>query len=1073
MRLGRVQWLSLKSRITLFTLAIFLLSLWSLSYYVSQMLRQDMQRLLSEQQFSTATFMAAAVEGDLKDRLDVLERIAGRIGAPLLDKPAALSRFLEQQTLLQTLFNGGVFVTGLDGRSIAAVPRSTGPLGCLEGDDTAQTLRAGQVSIGRATLDRASKSPVFVMSTPLRDRNRQVMGAVCGVTRLDLRNFLDKVTGNRYGNTGGYLLVAPKDRLIVTATDKSRIMEVLPAAGTHPWLDTFLDGYEGSAVIVNPRGVEVLASDKGIPAAGWIMAAVLPTEEAFAPLRAMQQRMLQATILLTVLAGILTWHMLHGQLSPLSAAARRLANRPAEPPFLLPLPVVRNDEIGQLIAAFNGLLETLAQREEALKESAALLNRTQRINRTGGWEWHIGKQTMTWTAETYRIHGLAASGRAPVSPDLIEKSLACYHPDDHARILQAFRRCVEDGEAYDFEVPFNSSPSHPPKWIRTSAEAVRCRDRIVKVVGNIADITERKQAENALKENQAFQNVVLNSVAAEIVVLDRDGRIQSVNERWTRFALENGSEAGRSPPNTGVGVNYLAICRADPAAMTSHGAGLNALAGIEAVLAGRLPSFSLEYPCHSPQKERWFSMEVMPLGDTRGGVAITHTDISAIKAAERALARSEQRLSLVLRATRDGFWDWDLVRNELYYSPRWWTMLGYIEGELATDPDLWRRLMHPDDLARIDLAFAAALMSGTDAYQMEFRLRCKDGKYATLLSCGHILRDGKGKAIRVSGAHRDITARKRAEEALREQEEFFRLIAENLEDFVTVLNLDGQRVYASPSYARLLGKRELSGTSSFEAIHPADRDQVVRRFRETADTGKSHSLEYRFLMNDGSVRFMESRGGVIKDNEGRIRRVVVVSHDVTERRAAEDRIHHLAFHDALTHLPNRLTLRDRLSQAMAASKRTGRHGALMFVDLDNFKPVNDTHGHEAGDSLLIEAANRLQASVRAMDTVVRFGGDEFVVLLSTLHADLAESTGQARLVAEKIRLTLSAPYLLTIRQQGKAETIIEHHCTASIGIALFSSQPGSRDDLLKWADAAMYQAKEEGPNLIRFHDPQA
>jgi PAS domain-containing protein len=156
-----------------------------------------------------------------------------------------------------------------------------------------------------------------------------------------------------------------------------------------------------------------------------------------------------------------------------------------------------------LIAAFNGLLETLAQREEALKESAALLNRTQRINRTGGWEWHIGKQTMTWTAETYRIHGLAASGRAPVSPDLIEKSLACYRPDDHTRILEAFRRCAEDGEAYDFEVPFNSSPSHPPKWIRTSAEAVRCRDRIVKVVGNIADITERKQAENALKENQA------------------------------------------------------------------------------------------------------------------------------------------------------------------------------------------------------------------------------------------------------------------------------------------------------------------------------------------------------------------------------------------------------------------------------------------------------------------------------------------------------------------------------------------------------------------------------------------
>jgi hypothetical protein len=334
MRLGIIQRLSLKSRITFFTLAIFLISLWSLSYYVRQMLREDMQRLLGEQQFSTVTFMAAAVEGDLKDRLDALERIAGSIGEPLLNKPAALSGFLEQQPILQTLFNGGVFVTGLDDRSIAVVPRSTGPVGinCLERDDLAETLRDGKVSSGRATMGKASKSPVVVMATPLRDRNRELIGAVCGVTRLDLSNFLDKVTGNRYGNSGGYLLVAPKERLIVTATDKNRIMEVLPAPGINPWVDAFLEGYEGSAVFVNPLGVEVLASDKGIPAAGWIMAAVLPTEEAFAPLRAMQQRMLLATILLTVLAGTLTWRMLRGQLSPLSAAARRLADRPAERP---------------------------------------------------------------------------------------------------------------------------------------------------------------------------------------------------------------------------------------------------------------------------------------------------------------------------------------------------------------------------------------------------------------------------------------------------------------------------------------------------------------------------------------------------------------------------------------------------------------------------------------------------------------------------------------------------------------------------------------------------------------------
>jgi diguanylate cyclase (GGDEF)-like protein len=187
----------------------------------------------------------------------------------------------------------------------------------------------------------------------------------------------------------------------------------------------------------------------------------------------------------------------------------------------------------------------------------------------------------------------------------------------------------------------------------------------------------------------------------------------------------------------------------------------------------------------------------------------------------------------------------------------------------------------------------------------------------------------------------------------------------------------------------------------------------------------------------------------------------------------EAKIHHLAFHDTLTQLPNRLTLSDRLRQTMASSKRSGSYAALIFLDLDNFKPLNDTHGHEAGDLLLIEVANLLKTCVREMDTVARFGGDEFVVLLGALDADKAESMSQARRVAEKIRLILAEPYLLTIRQEASADETIEHRCTASIGVALFLDHEASEDDILKWADAAMYRAKEAGRNLIRFYDSKA
>lgn len=187
----------------------------------------------------------------------------------------------------------------------------------------------------------------------------------------------------------------------------------------------------------------------------------------------------------------------------------------------------------------------------------------------------------------------------------------------------------------------------------------------------------------------------------------------------------------------------------------------------------------------------------------------------------------------------------------------------------------------------------------------------------------------------------------------------------------------------------------------------------------------------------------------------------------------EEQIQQLAFYDALTKLPNRRLLDDRLSQAMTASKRSGHYGALMFLDLDNFKPINDIHGHGVGDLLLIEAASRLKNCVREVDTVARFGGDEFVVMLSELDADKTKSNSQAALIAEKIRAALSELYLLTIKHEGQADIHVEHRCTVSVGVVLFVSHEVNKDDLVKMADTAMYQAKESGRNQIRFYLAEA
>jgi diguanylate cyclase (GGDEF)-like protein/PAS domain S-box-containing protein len=354
-------------------------------------------------------------------------------------------------------------------------------------------------------------------------------------------------------------------------------------------------------------------------------------------------------------------------------------------------------------------------------------------------------------------------------------------------------------------------------------------------------------------------------------------------------------------------------------------------------------------------------------------------------------------------------------------------------------------------------------------------LVCKHGDgsgFNAQLDCIRLLKEGKAPMVRI--VLTDITERKQMDEVVREQEEFFRMIAENTDDFIAVLDLKGRRLYNSPSYARLFGDIEhLKGTDSFAEIHPEDREDVKRVFMETVRSGIGLQSDFRFVLADGSIRHMESRGGLIRNRQGHALRVVVVSRDVTARKLIEDEIRNLAFYDELTKQPNRRLLNDRLVQCMAASKRNGRYGALMFLDMDNFKPLNDTHGHKAGDLLLVEVARRINKCVREADTVSRFGGDEFVVMLNELDADKAKSIREAGIVAEKIRIALAEPYFLTIQQTGKAKITVKHHCTSSIGVVMFLDHEYCAEDIIKRADAAMYQAKNGGRNQVRFFDPDA
>jgi signal transduction histidine kinase/HAMP domain-containing protein len=356
---------SIKTRLTFSTLVTFLVSLWLLSLLGSRMLQDDMQRLLSAQQFSTASLVANNINQELQDRMTALLQVTPRLDARLMSHPAALQAFLEDRLVVKQLFNAGFYVTDREGNAIASVPVSAGRAGIryMDREHVAAAIKDGKASVSAVVIGRTLQTPVFSLAVPIRDTAGVILGAYVGVVNLGQANFIDKTIANSYGTTGGYVLVARPQRLIVTATDKSRIMEVLPGRGINPGIDRFIDGYTGSAIVQSPRGAELLVSVKDIPLANWYVAALLPTAEAFAPIHDLQRRMQLATILLTLMAGALMWWMVRRQLAPMTAAAETLRNLATSDKPAQPLPIHGRDEIGELVGGFNRLLETVTLQE--------------------------------------------------------------------------------------------------------------------------------------------------------------------------------------------------------------------------------------------------------------------------------------------------------------------------------------------------------------------------------------------------------------------------------------------------------------------------------------------------------------------------------------------------------------------------------------------------------------------------------------------------------------------------------------------------------------------------------------
>jgi diguanylate cyclase (GGDEF)-like protein/PAS domain S-box-containing protein len=414
-----------------------------------------------------------------------------------------------------------------------------------------------------------------------------------------------------------------------------------------------------------------------------------------------------------------------------------------------------------------------------------------------------------------------------------------------------------------------------------------------------------------------------------------------------------------------------------------------------------------------------------------------------------------------------GSWTCDIRADIITLSAQTSKILGLTVGKVISYAS-YLAAVHPEDHAAVVQAWQLAL-NGQDM-DHEHRLNVH-GNYRWVRQRAELEFDADGVAVSAVGTTQDITERKLAELALVHSEERHRTLIEWSPEAVMVHRM-GRILYVNPAAVRLFMApyaQALMAKTTLDLVHPDYRDAQVARMRSLSNHEKIAPVaEAKFVRLDGSVIDVEVQGTAI-DYDGDLA-VHVVVRDITQRKQMENQVRQLAFFDTLTQLPNRRLLNDRLSQAIAATRRNEKFGAVIFLDLDNFKPLNDLFGHTLGDMLLMEVAQRLKNCVREVDTVARFGGDEFVIIVEELSPDQNEALQLARSLAEKIGARLSDIYTLEKMDRIGRIDYVTHHCTASIGVVMLSREDTSPDDLIKWADAAMYQAKSLGRNQVQFFE---
>ncbi len=1110
--------IKIKMAMAVFVLVAALLGLTGV--FAFQYFKENLRDTISRQQFTLVSALAEEIDGKIRATQNHLQAMARMVSPEVLADPARAEAFLHSQEDNQELFDNGLFLFGVDDSTLAAVQKV--PNHCVDicplqllAHEVVQS-RKPQISEPIFSSEEQQR-PVILFTSPVFDREGEIAAVLGGSLELSGDNFIGRLSEVRLGKAG-YLYLYDQRRTIIAHPNRSRVLQRDVPVGVNRLFDAALEGFEGTGETTTSWGLQALSSFKRLQATGWILAANYPLAEALAPIEVARRNFLLGSMVMLLISFLAVWLLMRHLTAPLLQLTDqvRLVKDSGATPVSLGIRV--EDEIGVLGRAFNEMLEQLAKKRRALGEQLHFLQvlinaipnpiffkdaegRYLGCNRAFEDYLGISRQDLI---------GKSVYDIAP--PHLAE----IYHQAD----AELFTRGINQTQVYESSVIYADGTPH--EVIFYKATFPTSEGTLGGLVGAILDITERKRAEQALAVQKHFSDQLLQNAAAAAFVIDAEHRVIVWNRACEELTGVRAEEVIGTDEHWRAFYDYRRPCLADFAFsrnLDDLAGAYEEYRRSDLIPEGLVAEGWLVL--NGRRRYIVFNAAPVFSEEGRICAAIeTLEDFTERKQAEESLARSLSELRQTAEQLRKLYLAVEQSPNSVvitdptgtieYVNERFCEVSGYSREEaLGQNTRIFKSGNVPDGYYR---TLWQTITAGQQ-WRGEFHNRRRSGEdlwESTLISP---LKNSEGTITHFVALKEDISERKIAEkrqylvaqvlEVLSlpsDRADKVRIILHLIKDFTGIemvaIRLRGENgsvcseVFSlgeaqaeggiRGDLESLCGKVLLGATDLFpgstaqgsfftnraadldQGANLCSRDHCFRQGLQSLAFIPLHSADRIIgLLQLGDRREGKLPAQLIEFLEKIASSIgIALEHRQTEERLLEKEksLSFLTHFDPLTRLPNRTLLQDRLQHAMDKARRSGKKVALLVLDLDRFSTINDSLGHELGDQFLCLAAQKLGETIREADTLARFGGDEFIIVLEEV-----EESKEIATVGEKILGHLC---------QG---LVLADHClylTASIGISFYPTDADEVESLLKFAEIAMHRAKELGGNNLQFFRPE-